>query len=165
MTETSEKKTKRDFCRFLNEKEWVRQVSIFYNSREYFDKGSFFKESTAIRSKLARSYPSCSFLWRLALKYKNSKDIKLWQDTKPYKGAMPYWTVFITEDIPKLRFEELVKLALSKTQSCDLVKVKYKSVTKDRLEGYVSAVKSQRPHNLKGVFGDMKINRIHRNHW
>lgn len=169
MSESAEDKTKRRFVSYLDSKDWVRQTSFWFTSLEYVKREEFFTHSHNLRESLAKSYPSCSFLWRLAAKRIDSADIFTWQD-QPYIGPMPFWTVFQTEVLPFQKVEgkacKVFKLELNSDQMADpCVYARTKKANPEMLSRYRSTILSQRPHNLKNIFGDKKINRFHKRNW
>lgn len=139
MTESAEQRTKRRFCEYLDLTEWTYQYSFFYqcatDAREFA-----LGDATKFKEKLRRtkSLQSQSFLYRLCL-YKSNA----------------FHTVFTTKKVDEMLLQALVD-KVSKVE----IRILGREVADWRIERYKNAVRKQRPHDLRGFFGDKKINRI-----
>ena len=139
MTETAEQRTKRRFIEYLDMTEWEYQYSFFYqcamDAREFA-----LVDAAKLKEKLrrTRSLQSQPFLYRLCL-YKSNA----------------FHTVFTTKKVDQILLKSLVE-KVAKVE----IRIMGREITSWKIEKYKRAVSKQRPHDLKGFFGDKKINRI-----
>lgn len=140
MTESAEDRSKRKFCEYLRSYPWVKQISIFYEDTDVAIEQAL-TDGPKLRKALARAFPESVFLWRLALK--NLKG----------RGVTPYWTAFATKDFRTADLSSIV----DRVAGCS---VKVRRIQEGKLASYERAVLKQRPHDLKAIFGNKKINRI-----
>jgi hypothetical protein len=151
MPESAEDKSKRIFIQHLDSYDWVCQVSIFYqsysNSRDALEHGKQFR-------KWISRYHKHTILWRLGLK--NTDSSYYWDAPINSKYiVMPYHTLFFTvkPNRQKLteKFEDICR---------GEVKTKLRTLSQDKMISYKDSVSNQKPHNLKSVFFEKKINRF-----
>lgn len=139
MSETAEQRSKRRFNEYLDLKIWTHQYSFFYQCSEdaracALSDSAKFKEKLR-RTKALKSQP---FLYRLCL----------------YRGNA-FHTIFTNEAI---------EVGLLETIICKASGAEFKVVGREipewKIKKYRCSVSKNPPHNLKGFFGDKKINRI-----
>ncbi len=155
MSESPEDRSKRRFLEHLDSHQWTYQVSIFLNY--YGDKEHSLDVFDSVRSRIARVYKEQPFLWRLAAKgglppsyFKDEEDIGL------AKVTSPYLTLFTDTSIPKKEIKHII----DKMPGDFELRVKVTALSEDKINSYRRAVKKQKPHNLKAIYGDRKINRF-----
>lgn len=139
MTESAEQRTKRRFVEYLDLTEWKYQYSFFYQSASDA-RDCALGDATKLKEKLRRTKALRlqPFLYRLCL-YKSNA----------------FHTIFTTKKIDLSLLESLI----NKVSEAE-VRVRGREVAYWKIDKYRDAVSRQRPHDLKGFFGDKKINRI-----
>jgi len=165
LSESAEDKSKRRFCEYLDLADWRYQYSFFHND-EHTAQEFAIQDSAALRKALARAFKDQPFLYRLCLTnrgYKQARE-EVDEDTgeiitlpKEKPVLLPYHMFFTTK---KLDYGVVSKLVNKYCNDIDEIHMLYRARTEAQIVRYRSAVKVQKPHNLKRFFGDKKINRI-----
>jgi hypothetical protein len=139
LSETAEQRTKRRFIEYLDLTTWTHQYSFFYQCAEDA-RACALSDTTKLKEKLRRTkaLKSQPFLYRLCLYRANA-----------------FHTIFTNEAIKVGLLESII----CKTSGAEL-KVVGRELPEWKIERYRHAVSKKPPHNLKGFFGDKKINRI-----
>lgn len=136
MSESADERSRRVFCNHLMNFKWVQQISFFYTEEEDA-LNNVITDGKRLRKALARKYPECTFLWRLMLKF--------------FDGAnRPYWTVYVTEKIDRKEINKFFESG----------RVKARMLSEEKIKSIRNAVMNQKPHDLKSVLGEEKINRF-----
>lgn len=155
MSESPVDRSKRRFLEHLDSHQWTYQVSMFLDY--YGDREHSLDVFNSVRDRIARVYKGQPFLWRLAAKrglppsyFKDEEDIGL------AKVTSPYLTLFTDTPIPRKQIEHIIDKMPEELQ----LRVKVRTLSTVKLNRYEEAVKKQKPHNLKAIYGDRKINRF-----
>lgn len=164
MSESPEDKSKRLYCQYLSLADWRYQYSFFYDDQE-IAKEYAIQEGATLRKALARAFKDQPFLYRLALTTYGYKAARGEVDEETgeiiqlpkEKGVVVPFHMFLTTQ--ELNREALGKL-LKKQSLGGINTMLYRTRTDDHIRRYGTAVRNQKPHNLKRFFGDKKINRI-----
>lgn len=145
MSEASEEKSKRIYLHLLRDYQWSYQHSLFYDD---------LKESTALlddmvrfKQELRRKCPDQPFLIRIQLH--NRKTVH-----NPDGGLQAYLVILTTKNADK-PIRESADKAMS--APCNVISM---SLSPGKLARAASAIKVQKPHDLKRLFGKEKINRF-----
>lgn len=164
MSESAEDKSKRRFCEYLDLADWRYQYSFFHNDKQTAEEFAI-QDGAALRKALARAFKDQPFLYRLCLTsrgYKQARE-EVDEDTgeiislpKEKPVILPFHMLFTTK---KLDYGVVSKLVDKHCMDSEIGML-YRARTEAQVVRYRSAVKVQKPHNLKRFFGDKKINRI-----
>lgn len=153
MSESAEDRSKRKFNSRLLSHKWAFKYSIFYNSYDVAKEAV--DHAPKIRIALRKELPTTAFVWRLILSMPSAgqiKDINFSESS----GYMPIHTFFMSEKIDI----KILKRVAASVVSEEMTYCVAKSVSRFELERYATAIKNQRPHDLKSIFGDRKLNRV-----
>ncbi len=164
MSETPEEKTKRRFCDYMELADWKYQYSFFHNDLEVAQLSAI-QDGAIIRKVLSRNFKTQPFLYRLCLTSRGYRQARELVDEETgeifslpaEKPALLPFHMFLTTE--KLDYG-LVCSLIGKYCIDSEVGILYRVRSKGQMIRYKSAVKIQKPHNLKRFFGDGKINRI-----
>ena len=138
MSETSEDRSRRTYCKHLDSYQWVKQISLFYDD-EHVARELVIEEGVKLRRALSRAYPNSVFLWRLMIKNLSGT----W---------FPYWTAFTTGDFRTKDIDPYCK----NLYGC----VRVRRVREGKIQSFRNAVMNQRPHDLRALLPQEKINRF-----
>lgn len=139
MSESSDERSKRIFVTHLLAYPFKRQLSFFYQDLGVAQ-GELLEDGKVLRRRLARSFPSDVFLWRLVVRRIEGEN-------------RPFWTAYTTGEISREDLNRAVR-----GLGCF---PKDRRISEEKLNSTARAIRVQRPHDLKAIFGDRKINRFH----
>ena len=154
MSETPKDHSKRKFLTHYDQHDWQYQITVFLRSPD--DIENALELFTKARKHFARKNPDHPILWRIGV-----KGVRPHEVFRDYAGTakrinMPYITLITTKEF---NHTDAVK-QFDRLGILDKLDVRQRQFTDSKPQTYRSAVKNQKPHDLKAVFGDKKINRF-----
>lgn len=159
MSETSEERSKREFCRYLRDYHWETQVSFFYNNQAESDKA--IENAVDLKRYIKRQYNRAGILWRINLKTINPKKVGI-NDAEGKSLTLPIHIFYLSQPIKKLILPPAFHVRFE-----DNLRYKKRTLTRSKIESTISAIKKQKPHNLEEHFKKDKVNRfglLNKNH-
>lgn len=139
MTETAEERTKRVFIKHFDSVRWTYQYSFFYQSTQS-SKEFALSDAPKLKEKLRRTVAlkDQPILYRLCLKLK-----------------VAYHTIYTLTPIDI----DLLNSIIDRVSEAD-IKVIGRRLSDWKIKSTRQSILNQQPHDLKGFFGDQKINRF-----
>ena len=141
MSEASPDKTKRRYIKLLTENQWDYRYSVFYAKPELSSQLVADKEE--FQQMLRKQFPEQPFLIRIQTKVGGL------DDSKTLQAYLMILTTARSEDLKQVVHESFPS---------EMRPVGGK-LPAGKLQSIASAIENQKPHNLKKVFGDIRIKR------
>lgn len=133
MTESSEDKTKRKLSKLLQDHDWQHQHSIFY--RDIEESINLIDNSNKLKRILKKKLPTSPFLICYRTLYRKDRG-----------GLQAYVTIFSTAQIKK--FQKMAEEAFGSG-----IATRGRTLSPEKLQRTVSALKTQKLHDLETFFG------------
>lgn len=141
MSETSEDKTKRNYIALLTKNQWCHQHTLFYVYPE--ESVNLLTDKVAFQQVLRKQYPDQPFLIRIQTKVGDSDGENVLQ---------AYLTILTT-----VRASGLTQVVDQSFRS--EMRVRSRTLSDAKVQSMAGSIDKQKPHNLKKVFGDVRIRR------
>lgn len=141
MSEASPDKTKRRYIKLLTDYQWNYRYSVFYDDLTL--SSQLITDKEEFQQRLRKEFPEQPFLIRVQTKVGGL------DDSKTLQAYLTILTTAKSEGLKQVVHDSFP--AHMNVMSEPLSAGKLKSIT--------SAIENQRPHNLKKVFGDIRIKR------
>lgn len=151
MTESPEQKSKRQFCTYLRDNEWVFQVSFFYQTKEASNKA--IEDSKRLKNSLSRRFPETAILWRMQLKRFSNYYIS--DVAELGYTNMPYHVFYFSQYITDFDF-----FAWCEQQFEENLYLQERRLHRAKIDRAIKSILKGKPHKLKEHFGRVKVNRF-----
>lgn len=138
MSESSEKKTKRNYLKLLNDYEWSYQYSLFYEDET--DSRHLLDDMVKFKQELRRKWPDTAFLIRIQ---SHRKDVGTGNANRVLQGFL---SILSTSKLQGIMDGFLDPLFSAQ------VKIMYRRLNIGKQKHIYSTIDGQRPHDLTKIF-------------
>tara|TARA_R110001583_G_C5573309_1_gene402263 strand:+ start:378 stop:908 length:531 start_codon:yes stop_codon:yes gene_type:complete len=141
------------FIGYMQKNVWKKQFTVFFNN--YSDSLNIIEHMKGVKRKLRNDFSDSAILYRVCLKRIRASDGLIEDMGNHTSVVMPYFTFFTSEKIKSVEIEDCVSRTLKIA-----FRVKSRAISRERLEQYISSVKTQKSHDLKKYLAKENVNRI-----